>query len=809
MSHVLQDLRYSLRTLRKSPGFACVAILTLALGIGANTAIFSFVDGILLKPLPYPDPGRIVRVLEKPPGGQRNGISTLNFLDWQKENTVFEAMAAQTGGAVTLSGSGEPVLLRGARVSARFFEIFGIRAGLGRTFLPDEDQTEHVVVLSNILWVNQFGSDPGIIGKQILLDAQPNTVIGVLPAGSAFDRAFNQLWRPLAFEPSNMTRNFHWFGSFARLKPGVSLRDAQTQMDAVGARIAQAYPDSNKGWGVVVERYEDILIGPEIRTALYTLLSATGMVLLIGCANLANLALARAVSREREVTVRASLGAGRWRLIRQFLTDNVLLSAFGGALGIGLGYATMLWLKAQVPPNALPREFDIQLNIRVLLFGLAVSMLTGLLFGLAPAIHATSPDLVGSMKEGGRGATTGAARKRVRDVLVVAEVALAFLLLVGSGLLMRSFFRLLSVEQGFDSTNVLTMGLPIATSRFSDPGPLNHYLQEIQAAIEAVPGVKETAITSALPLQGGGYGMPMQVAGRPMVDGANREGGFFKMVGPSYFHALGIKVLKGRGLSERDTKGAPPVTVINDRLAKRYFKDQDPIGQRILIQEIVPGKTELGPEIAWEVVGVIANEKVSGMSDEQSAGVYVSNEQSPVFGVSLVVRAAMDPHKLQKVITSAVHGVNPNQALSDVRTLDEIKDEDLVADRLEALLMTVFASVALLLAAIGIYGVISYSVAQRTHELGVRAALGANARNLLGLVLVNGLVLTSIGLAIGIAGALALTRYLSSLLFGVSSRDPATMTSVGLMLGLVAAIACFLPALRASKCDPMVALRHE
>ena len=811
MPNSFQDLRYSFRTLRKSPGYACVAILTLALGIGANTAIFSFVDRMLLKPLPYPDAGRIVRVLEKPPGGQRNGISTLNYLDWQKENTVFDAMAAQSGGSVTLTGVAEPILLRGARVSSRFFDIFGIRAALGRTFLPGEDQTgkDHVVVLSNVLWTNRFGADPKIIGRNILLDNQPHTVIGVLPAGSAFDRAFNQIWRPLAFEPSNMTRNFHWFGSFARLKPGVSLKDAQAQMDAVGARIAQAYPDSNKGWGVVVERYEDILIGPEMRTALFTLLAASGMVLLIGCANLANLALARAISREREVAVRASLGAGRWRLVRQFLTDNVVLSACGGVLGIALGYATMRWLKAQVPPFALPREVDVQLDLRVLLFALVISVFTGILFGLAPAIHATAPNLAGSMKEGGRGATAGASRRRLRDVLVVAEVALAFLLLVGSGLLMRSFFRLLNVDQGFDSTNILTAGVPIAASRFPDPAQLNAYLHEIRSAIEAIPGVRESAVTSALPLQGGGYGMPMQVAGQAMVDRANRSGGFFKMVSPSYFHTLGIRLLKGRALSEYDTKGAPPVTVINDRLAQKFFKNQDPIGQRILIQEIVPGKTELGPEIAWQVVGVIANEKVNGMNDEQSAGVYVSNEQSPVFGMSLVVRGALEPHKLEKSVAAAVHAVNPNQALSDVATLDELKDQQLVGDRLQALLMTVFASVALLLAAIGIYGVISYSVVQRTHELGVRAALGASAESLLKLVLGNGLALTSLGLVIGIAGAFALTRFLATLLFGVGARDPVTMVSVGLILAAVAGVACFLPARRASKADPMIALRYE
>lgn len=811
MSFLSQDLRYALRTLSNGPGFATVAILTLALGIGANTAIFSFVDGILLKPLPYDDADRIVRVLEKPPGGGRNGISTLNFLDWQKGNTVFDFMAAQTGGSMTLSGVNEPVVLRAGRVSSHFFDIFGIKPAIGRAFLPDEDQPgkDHVVILSHILWENQFGSDASIVGRSLLLNGQSHTVVGILPPGSAFDRAYNQIWYPLAFEQSNMTRNFHWFGSFGRLKQGVTLKQAQAQMDTIGARIAKDFPDSNKGWGVVVEPYGDTIIGPELRTSLYVLLTATGMVLLIGCANLANLALARGISREREVAVRAALGAGRWRLMRQFLTENVLLSTCGGILGIGLGYATMRWLKTLVPAYGLPREIQVTLDTRVLLFALAISVFTGLLFGLAPAVQATRPDLAGSMKEGGRGSTSGSGRSRLRDVLVVGEMAVAFVLLVGAGLLMRSFFRLLDVDTGFDSTNVLTMGLPVSEKRFPDPQQFLAYLRELRSAVEAVPGVRETAVTSALPMQGGGYGMPMQVAGRPVVDRANRQGGFFKMVSPSYFHALGIKLIKGRSLNEHDTKGAPPVTVINQRLAQRYFPKEDPLGQRILIQEIVPGKTELGPEIAWEVVGVIADEKVNGLNDEVSAGVYVSNEQSPVYGMSLIVRAGLDPGQIQKSISQAIAGVNKDQALSDVRTLNQIKDESMVGDRLEAMLMTVFAVVAVLLAAIGIYGVISYSVAQRTHEMGIRGALGASAGTLLRLVLVKGLILAFLGLAIGVGGALLVTRALSTLLFGVGPRDPLTMFSVAGILGVVALVACFIPAWRVTKVDPMVALRYE
>lgn len=811
MSVLSQDLRYAARTLGNSPAFATVAVFTLALGIGANTAIFSFVDGILLKPLPYPEPDRIVRVLEKPPGFPRNGISTLNFLDWQRQNTVFDYMAAQTGGAMTLAATNEPVLLHCGRVSARYFEIFGIKPAMGRTFLPEEDQLgkDHVVVLSYALWQNRFGGDASILNRTIRLDNEPFTVIGILPPGSAFDRAYNQLWRPLAFEPANMTRNFHWFGSFARLKTGMSLRQAQKEMDVIGARIARDYPDSNKGWGVVVERYGDVIIGPELRTALYVLMSATAMVLLIGCANLANLALARGISREREVSIRASLGASRWRLIRQFLTENVLLSSCGGVLGIGIGFATMRYLKTLVPPNSLPREADVTMDGRVLLFALAISVLTGLVFGLAPALQATTPDLANCMKEGSRGSTGGAGKRRVRDTLVIAEMAVAFVLLVGSGLMMRSFFHLVGVDPGFDSSNVLTMNLPTSDKQYPDPGQLNNYFREIRESVEAIPGVQETAFTCGLPLQGACYGMPMQVASRPMVDRANRQGGFFKIVTPSYFEALRIKLLKGRLLTSHDTIGTPPALVINDRLAHRYFPNENPIGQRILIQQIIPGKTQLGPEIAWEVVGVIADEKMNGLNDERSAGVYVTNDQTPAYFMSLVVRTKGDPLKFQKFIIDAIHGINKEQAISDIKTLDQIKDETAYAGRVEAALLGVFAVVALLLAAIGIYGVMSYSVAQRTHEIGIRAALGASEVSLLTLVLYRGLALTAVALLSGVGGSFAVTRAMTALLYGISAHDPMTTATVAAILAGVALAACYIPARRATQVDPTVALRYE
>jgi len=441
-------MRYPLRTLLRSPGFTAVALLTLALGIGANTAIFSFVNGVLLKPLPYGDPHRIVMVWEKPPGGLRNGISTLNFLDWKNQNTVFAHMAARRGDSVTLTGSGDPVQLGATLVSAPYFDIFGLHAALGRTFATDEDQLgkSDVVVLGNRMWRTRFGGDPRIIGRKLVLDGKPCTVIGVLPAGS-FDRSRSELWLPLAFEPHDMTRDYHWFVALALLKPGVTLEKARAEMDAIGARIAAAYPDSNKGWGVFVERFEDQVVGQQLRRSLYVLLAAVGAILLIGCANLANLTLARGTAREREIAVRAALGAGRWRLIQHLLAEILLVALAGGSLGLALGYSMMVGLKRLLPRFYLPVEADVSFDLNILLFTLAVSVLTAVLFGLAPAIHATRVDLATSMREGSRG-STGGARARLRNALIVTEVALAFILLSGAGLLMGSFFRLLHVDPG-------------------------------------------------------------------------------------------------------------------------------------------------------------------------------------------------------------------------------------------------------------------------------------------------------------------------------------------------------------------------
>jgi len=806
-----QDLRYGLRTLARAPGFTVVAVLTLALGIGANSAIFSFVDAVLLKPLPYQHAERILQVWEKPPGGGNNVVSALNFLDWRSQTTVFDSMAASTGAPVTLTGHGDPVQLQAARVSAGYFDVFGMTPSIGRTFAVGEDGPghDHVVVLSHRLWTTQFGGDRTIVGRDIMLDGEPFTVIGVMPEGSVFDRTFNRMWRPLAFGPRERTRNFHWLVVTARLKDGVRMEQARAQMDAIGARIASDYPDSNKGWGVSLVRFADAVVGTQLRSSLYVLLSAVGMLMLIGCANLANLTLARGTSREREVAVRGAVGAGRGRLVRQFLTENVLLSTIGGAVGLAVGYGMLQLLRAMLPPFFLPSVADVRMDVRVLAFTLTLSVVTGLLFGLAPALQVTHPDLASAMKEGGRGASGDSGRRRLRSALVVVEVALAFVLLAGGGLLIRSFFQMMNVPLGFDPTNVLTLQVPIAGTRFASPGQLSSYVRELTARVEAVPGVVGVAAADSLPLGGFNNGMPFLIAGRDVVDRANRQACGFKMVDALYLRVLGIQIVKGRGIAVTDLKGAPPVAVINQSMAARFFKDVDPIGQRVLIQEIVPGSPQLGPEIPWEIVGVIADERTASLEGATRPGIYVPLEQSPSTFINLVVRSAIEPAALGRAVSQAIHAVDPNQTVTGVRTLDQIKSESAAPARLRTGLLALFAGLALTLSAIGIYGVISYTVAQRTHEIGVRAALGASPRDVMLLVLRNGLLLTVAGLGLGLLGALAVTGLLRSLLIGVTARDPETLVASAAVLGFVALLACYIPAQRATGLDPLIALREQ
>lgn len=809
---VLQDVRFGWRTLRQSSGFTAVAVLTLALGIGANVAIFSFVNAVLLKPLPYPHPEQIVSVWEKAPQYDHNPISTLNFLDWERQNHCFKFLSAVARDTVTLTGSGTPEELNVQRVSAGYFKVLGLGAALGRTFAESEDQVgnDREVVLSNRIWRSRFGGDTNVIGRKITLDAKGYTIIGVLPANSEFDRSWAVMWLPLAFTPANMTRNYHWLYAIGRLERGVTLQQARSQMDTIGARIATLYPDSNKGWGVSVNPYIDQVVQPELRRSLWVLLAAVGAVLLIGCANLANLTLARGKGREHEMAIRSALGARRLRLVRQLLTENILLGILGGVAGLALGNAFMHGMKLWLPPDMLPPQANVRMDYGVLLFTMVAGILTGILFGLAPALSGTRPDLSRSLKESGR-TSSGLTSHRMRTALVLAEVALSFVLLAGAGLLIRSFNRLATLDPGVDTTNVLAMNLPIPLTEFTNSTALTNYLTEVTRKVRSVPGVQNVAITDAPPMEGFANGAPFHIEGRnydphsPLISG-------FKVVSPSYFDTVGMKLMKGRGLEESDVAGAVPVAVLNETMAKQYFQGEDPIGKRILIRQLVFGKSARGPEIPWLVVGVVKDEKVGGKVfslDEDIPVIYVTFYQSPGIRNSLVVRAAMNPSLLSRSIEQAIWKVNNNQAVANIEMLEEIKSQSVAPARLRTALLAIFAGIALLLAAVGIYGVVSYSVAQRMREMAIRLAVGALPGDLLKLVIGKTMIVVLVGLALGGAAALALTRVLASLLYDTSPTDPATFVGGAILLMMVALAACYIPARRAMKVDPLVALRYE
>jgi putative ABC transport system permease protein len=822
LEYLVQDIGYGMRMLRKNPGFTIVAVLTLGLGIGANTAIFSFVNGVLLKPPPYPNSDRIVRLMEILPEGKGYDLaSPLNYLDWEKQSTVFDRLACTaSGGRGILAGVGAPLIVGVLNVSAHYFDIFNSGVALGRTFVPGDDQpgNDQVVILPHALWQSQFGADPQVIGRSISLDVlldhsiKPHTVIGVLPQG-AWDRerlpnnsADFHVFRPLAFTAAEKTRDSHRLEVYARLKPGVSIEQAQTQMDTISARLAHVYPESNKGRGIKVELFADTIVAPELRQSLYLLLAAVGMVLLIACANIANLTLARGVVREREVAIRASLGAGRWRLVCQLLTESLLLSTGGSIFGLGMAWIGLSGLEMLIYPGMLPAVADITMDAQVLWFTLILSVITGVTFGMAPALQATRPDLMDSMKQAGPGPGGGKRRQRMRSILVSIEVMLAFVLLTDAGLLLRSFSNLQKVDMRVDDPAKVTVAwMPIPDKEYSTPDLFLGHVHQIADRLRALPGVSDVALR-------GGSSRFFEIADKPPVDQANRMPCDFNMVTPSYFRTLGVRLIKGRLPNDRDAKGAPPVAVINEIMARKYFPDEDPIGKRISIPDIQFGEQDSGSKMLWEVVGVIADARYgSPRNTDDHLGVYVTMEQSPCSSIVLLlyIRSAIDPALLQPAIRNAVYESNPEQIVFNITTFEQIKVFNMLGDRFHLVMVGIFASLALVLAVIGIYGVVSYSVTQRTHEMGIRAALGANSSRILGLVLRSGMGPVALGLAIGLAGVLGLTRFVSSLLYGVGEHDPITLAAVALILAVVALIACYIPARRATKVNPMVALRCE
>ena len=823
METLIQDLRFGIRLLLKNPGFSAVAILALALGIGANTAIFSVVDAVLFRPLPFERPERLVAVWERDlkKGGDHDSVMAANFLDWKSRGQVFEAMSAHAGGSVSLTGLAEPERIRAARVSADIFSLLGIQPIAGRVFFPDEDQPGHqrVVVISGRLWKSHFGNDPEVVGRSITLNNQDYQIVGVMP--TAFSLPLNEdaeIWTPLVFTPEELTlRNSHYLNVLGRLKPGISVEQANVEISGIAAQLQQEYPKTNEETGAAVFSLHSEVVG-DVRTPLLIFFGAVAFILLIACANVANLMLARAAARQREIAVRIALGASRWRLVRQMLAESVVLGLVGGAAGLLLALWGIESLSATAQQMSAPRARSIGLDGRVLLFTLGASVLTGLIFGSLPALQASKPDLNDALKEGGR-SSGNLRRNRTRNLLVVAETALAFVLLAGAGLLINSFIKLRAVDPGLKPDNVVTMNITLPRQKYTQPEQVIAFHRQLLERVAAVPGVEHAGTVTALPYGGStnsfGYTIDSPVSGDQTVSIISQQ------ASADFFRAIGIPIVTGRDFNEGDVDGAPPVIIVSDSFAKRYWPDEDPLGRRIKW-----GNKEFGSP--WmTVVGVAGDVRQRGLDTAPRPTLYVPDLQlgEPIKtrvgvtlrelmtedarSIALVARSTPGVTGLATAVREAVWAVDPNQPVTRVRMMDQVLADTMVVQRFSTSLLGVFAVIALVLAAAGIYGVISYSVSQRTHEIGIHMALGAEQRDILKLVVGQGMMPALIGLSIGVAGAIGLTRFMSSLVFNVSVTDPITFGVIGFLLLIVAVAACYLPARRAASVDPMNALKYE
>jgi predicted permease len=817
MGTLIQDIKYAIRVLAKSPGFTAIAVLTLALGIGANTALFSVVNGVLLDPLPYPNPQQLTSLYSRTTQFSQSSISYPNFLDWQRDNRTFAQMAAYRGDEFNMTGNGEPERLRTEMVSADFFPILGVKPALGRLFTSQDDHAgaAPVVLLSDGLWKRRFGASPQIVGQAISLNGTAYTVIGVIPAnfyyiGSNF--RLSDIYVPLGqwTDTTFLDRRVGMgLDAIGRMKDGVTVAQARADMDGIANVLAKAYPDADKGSGIAVVPLKQDMVG-DVAPLLYVLLGAVGFVLLIACVNIANLLLARSTGRAREFAIRAALGAGRWRVVRQLLTESVILAFTGGVLGLVLA-AWGTRAAIHVLPQALPRSNDIGLDTHVLLFTLAVSVFAGILFGLAPAYKASQSNLHESLKEGGRGSS--GARHRMQSVFVVAETALALILLVGAGLMIRSLVQLWSVNPGFNPHNLLSFGVAFSPEMMkAPPDQLRNHAIQLTDALEAIPGVESASIEGGGTPMEGDSELPFWHAGQPRPQSdTDMSWALFYICGPDYLKAMGTPLLSGRFFTWQDTVHSAPVIVIDENFARKYFPGQNPVGQHVNL-----GLLDVQPEI----IGVAGHVKHWGL-DENSKSPILAQLYFPMLqvpdrfmplvakGGEFMMRTRSDPDNLVPSIRHAVEQLNSQQVVYGVETMDEVIARSLAARRFAMILLGVFAAVALILACVGIYGVISYLVGQRTHEIGVRIALGAQRSDVLRLVLGQGAKMALIGVGIGVVVALALTRLMANQLFGVSAHDPLTFAGVAAVLILVALAACYIPARRAMRVDPIVALRYE
>ncbi|HEU4712827.1 MAG TPA: ABC transporter permease [Pyrinomonadaceae bacterium] len=811
MESLLRDLRYGLRGLLKRPGFAATVILTLAVGIGASTTIFTVLNSVMLRRLPYRTADRIVAIQELNPEGERIQITAANFLDWRAQSTVFEQLAAIKTADSNLVLADQAERINVTQTSANFFDVFGVAPQRGRLFVPADEQAGHepIVILSDVLWRRRFAADPATIGKQINLDGKSYTVTGIAPAGFQYPDRTEAWLPPLRLVPEfNATmdvttnRGRGYLSAVGLLKPGVSQAQAASEMDTITSRLRQQYPETNNGRFNRVVSLQEHLVGKS-DTMLWLLFGAVLFVLLIACANVANLLLASAAARSKEMAIRAALGASRARVMRQLLTESTLLALAGGGLGLLLAIAGVAAVKAFLPPD-FPRVNEIGMDWRVLGFTLGASMLTGFLFGLAPALHVSKTDVQEAMKENSRGTVGSAGRTNLRNALIVAEVALSVVLLAGAGLLFRSFLRLQAVNTGFTPQQVLTAKLSPSGPKFKGDPEYTAFYNQVAERVRTIPGVQEVGVVTTLPLSKGptaGY----RVEGRPVLPPDQWPPTYMNSVSPDYFRAMNIPIVQGRAFNAQDNEKAPWKLMINQAAAERDFPGESAVGKRITF-----GNTDKDNQPVWfEIVGVAANIRSVELREEPSPELYFTTLQYPFEHMAVVIRSTVEPISLGPSLRQAVAEVDRSVPVSEIKTMDHIISESVTQPRFNLFLLAIFSGVALLLSAAGIYGVTAYSVTQRTQELGIRLALGAQVSDILKMVLRQGMIVIAVGLVIGLLAAFALTRLMRSLLFGIGENDPITFVAITLVLVMVALFACYIPARRASRVDPLIALRYE
>ena len=810
----LQDFRYAVRQYRKNLGFTAVAVITLALGIGANTAIFSVVNGVLLRPLTFKDPGRLVRVWHVPPAKSFPGMTTFsvsaaNYLDWERQNHVFERMAIYSYHGFTLTGGDKPEQIDACAVTSGFFATLGIQPVLGRAFTPEEDQPgrSNVVVLSHRLWQEHFGSNPNIVGQNIAMDGGSYLVAGVMPASFQFPD-FAQMWTPMAWtDKERAVRGEHHSVVIARLAAGVDVKQAQAEMNTISSRLEQQYPEDDKGWGAVVVPLHDDLVS-EVRPALLVLLGAVAFVLLIASVNVANLALARTFSRQKEIAIRTALGASTTRVLRQIFTESVLLALAGGALGLTYAHAGVRLIMAFLA-DKIPHSIEVGLDAKVLGFTAGISLFAGMLAAVLPALRLTRADVNQSLKQGLGRTDANSSGQRTRSILVVSEVALSLILLVGAGLMIRSFQELHGVNPGFDSHNVITMTAMVSRAKFPDPAQQVRFFEQVLQRVRALPGVESAGVVDDIPLDNGGSHQPVAIEGRPMVPMSEQPEVDVRLVSAGYMNAMRIPIVRGRDLRDTDILGRPAVILISESMARQFWPGEDALGKRLTLTFF--------PDSVREVVGIVGDVKLDGLDQTRpSAALYFPLDQISVpssggwnsFPMTLVVRSG-SASGMVSALSNAVHEVDREMPLRDILTMDTLVANSLTQQRFNMLLLGAFAGLALLLAAVGIYSVLSYSVKRSVRDIGIRLALGARLGDVMRMVVFEGMKPTLLGVAIGVVGALALGRVLSGLIYGVKPTDPVTFLIVTILLALIALLSCILPAYRATKVDPMVALRYE